>query len=330
MANIIGKLLAFWILIRAFKGSKGGSPSLARATSRRSAQQETSQSQATAGDTDSPIDLPPSDWKSVTKRTVKEIKDDRITLVAAGMAYYLFLAIFPAIIAAVGILGLLDIGQGVIEDARQSIAETIPGGAGQILTDAIGAADDASENASLIAAISGIAIALWSASSGMVALQSGLDVAYDIDRERKFVKARAVALLLIGATGLLGGVPSPIFTFGDTLFFTVLGWVLTVVAVMVLFSLYHYLGPNRESPQWQWLTPGGLAGAVLWIVASLAFFFYVDKLGSYGKTYGALAGVVVLILWLYLSSLAVLVGGELNAEVERQSTGSPTGKAAAR
>jgi membrane protein len=129
------------------------------------------------------------------------------------------------------------------------------------------------------------------------------------------------SLLLTGATGLLGGVPSPFFTFGDSLFFTILGWVLTAVAVGVLFSVYYYLGPNREKPTWQWVSVGGVVGAILWILASLGFFAYVEAYGesSYGRTYGSAAGVIVLILWLFLSSLAVLIGGELNAEVERQS-----------
>jgi membrane protein len=88
--------------------------------------------------------------------------------------------------------------------------------------------------------------------------------------------------------------------------------------VGVLFSLFYYLGPNRDSPTWRWVSAGGVIGAVLWIVASLLFGFYVANFNNYGKTYGPLAGVIVLILWLYLSSLAVLIGGELNAELERQ------------
>jgi membrane protein len=262
---------------------------------------------------DSPLDLESHDWKATLKRTLKEIKGDRVTLTAAGMAYYFFLAIFPALIAFVGILGLIDVNaDGLIE----SIRSALPGGAGTALTSAL--ERDQPETASLIAAITGVLAALFSASSGMVALQKGLDVAYDVEEDRKFVGARGVALLLLVATVVLGGVPSPIFTFGDSIGYTIVGWVLTVVSITVLFSIYYYFGPKRDQPAWRWISAGGVVGAALWIGGSLAFGFYVTNFNNYGKTYGPLAGVVVLILWLYLSSLAVLIGGELNAELERQ------------
>ncbi|HEX2236118.1 MAG TPA: YihY/virulence factor BrkB family protein, partial [Actinomycetota bacterium] len=267
---------------------------------------------------DSPLELEPRDWRSTLRRTGKEIKDDRVTLVAAGMAYYFFLAIFPALIAFVGVMGLIDAEPaGLI----QSIEATLPPATARVLTQPMEQADNAAETASLVAAISGIAVALWSASAGMVALQSGLNVAYEVPQDRKFVGKRAIALVLLVATGLLGGVPSPFFTFGEGMFFEVLGWVLTLAAIAVLFSLYYFLGPNRESPTWQWVSPGGVIGAILWVAASVLFFLYVQNFSSYGKTYGSYAGVVVLILWLYFSSLAVLVGGELNAELERQAEG---------
>ncbi|HEY7874359.1 MAG TPA: YihY/virulence factor BrkB family protein [Actinomycetota bacterium] len=262
---------------------------------------------------ESPLDLEPQDWKATLKRTLKEIKGDRVTLTAAGMAYYFFLAIFPALIAFVGILDLVDVDADAL---IESIRSALPGGAGTALTAAL--ENDQAETASLIAAVTGVLAALFSASSGMVALQKGLDVAYDIDEDRKFAGARGVALLLLLATVVLGGVPSPIFTFGESSVYTVLGWVLTVVAIVVLFSIYYYLSPKRDQPTWRWISVGGVVGAALWIVGSLAFGFYVTNFNNYGKTYGPLAGVVVLILWLYLSSLAVLIGGELNAELERQ------------
>jgi membrane protein len=264
---------------------------------------------------DSPLDLQASDWKATFKRTLKEIKKDRITLVAAGMAFYFFLAIFPALIAFIGILGLVEIDSSGVVDA---LRRNMPGGSGAVLVDAVRAADNASESASLVAALVGIATAVWSASSGMVALQAGLDVAYDIPEERKFIAKRGVALSLVIASGLLGAVPSPFFTFGDGLVFSVLGWVLTLVSVMLLFALYYYVGPNRSEKKWQWVSAGGIVGAVLWVLASLGFGYYAGNFGSYSKTYGPLAGVIILIFWLYLSSLSVLVGGELNAEFERQ------------
>ncbi|MFN2389255.1 MAG: YihY/virulence factor BrkB family protein [Actinomycetota bacterium] len=272
--------------------------------------------------TSSPLDLDPPDLKATLARTMREIKDDRIPLVAAGMAYYMFLAIFPAVIAFVGLLGLVDVTRGVVADLAASARATLPTGAGDIVADAIRAADDPSQRTAVVAALTGIAVALWSASSGMVALQAGLDVAYDIPEERRFLKKRAVALLLIVATGALGGVPSPFFTFGDTAIFTVIGWGLTFCALTVLFALFYHLGPNRTSPGWKWVSPGGVVGAILWALVSLGFGFYVERFSSYGETYGPFAGIIVLILWLYLSALAILIGGELNAELERRSRAS--------
>jgi membrane protein len=265
---------------------------------------------------DSPLDLEAGDWKATLKRTLKEIKNDRVTLISAGMAFYFFLAIFPALIAFIGLMGLLDIDTaGVIDSIRRNM----PGGSGAVLVDAVQNADNPSQAASLTAAIVGIATALWTASSGMAALQQGLDVAYDIDEDRKFVGKRAIGLVLLLATGLLGAVPSPFFTFGDGLVFSILGWVLTLVAIVTLFSIYYFIGPNRQERKWQWVTVGGVVGAALWVLASIGFGYYAGNFGSYGKTYGPLAGVIILIFWLYLSSLSVLVGGELNAELERQA-----------
>ena len=240
-------------------------------------------------------------------------------MIAAGMAYYWFLALFPAVVAGIGVLGLIDASRETISSLESSVRSTLPAGASDIIGDAINQAGKPNEQASLWAALIGIAVATWSASSGMVALQKGLNVAYDIPQERKFVKARAVAMVLIIATVLLGGVPSPIFTFGESTIYVVIGWVLTILAVMILFSLFYYLAPNRDSPRWTWVSTGGIVGSLLWIVLSVGFVIYVNEFGNYGKTYGTMAGVVVLILWLFLTSLTVLIGGELNAELERQA-----------
>jgi membrane protein len=265
---------------------------------------------------DTPLELRGSDWRQSARRSLKEIKEDRVTFAAAAMANYFFLAIFPALIALIGILGFAEVDAGGLV---ASLRSSLPGGAGQALTRAIASAENPSESASLAAAVGGIAVALWSASSGMAALQTGLNVAYDVKGDRKFLAKRAVAVVLLVATAVLGAVPSPFLTFGESAFFTVIGWILTVAAVMVLFSIFYYLGPNRESPTWQWVSVGAVVGALLWIGASLIFGLYVSNFNNYGKTYGPLAGVIVLILWLYLSSIAVLVGGELNAELERQA-----------
>lgn len=281
----------------------------------------------------SPLQLELPDWKATLRRTLQEFKQDRASMIAAGMAYYWFLAIFPALMAAVGIFGLVNAGPDAKSSLTKAVRSTLPGDAAEVLSGALDRAP--SGGASIVAVVVGLALALWSASAGMVAMQSGLNVAYDIPEDRPFVKKRTVALALIAVSAVLGGVATVLVVFGqplgDTirddvpfggafiLVWTVLRWALAIGAVIVLFASFYYLGPNRPHPRWTWLSPGGLVGVVVWLAASLGFSLYVSSFGSYAKTYGSLAGVVVLILWLYLSALAVVLGAELNAELERQS-----------
>lgn len=306
--NLISRLLAIFLVFKRMKAKRGLPPDPPPPD--RAAPVPPGESEAGP---DTPAELEPVDWKVTAKRTLKEVKDDRATLAAAGMAYYFFLAIFPALIAVIGIFDLVGTST---EGFVNTIRDTLPGGTGQVVVDAVQGRDP-SQGHSLTAAIVGVALALWSASSGFVALQSGLNVAYDIPEDRKFVGKRLVALALLLAVGVLGGVPTP-FVAGEGAL-KVVGWILTVPAVMVLFAFFYYLGPKRESPKWVWVTPGGVVGALLWLIVSGAFGFYVKEFATYGKTYGSLASVIVLIFWLYLSALTILVGGELNAEVERRA-----------
>jgi len=280
----------------------------------------------------SPLDLPATDWKASVKRAIKEFKEDRGTLTAAGMAFYWFLSIFPAMLAFVGILGVLNVTGNTIDDITGKITKVLPGGAGDLLTSAI---KDGSSKAGLVSALVGVAVALWSASSGAVGMQIGLDVAYDVKDDRKFVKKRLVAFELLAAVLIFGGLATALIVFGDPLgrtlrdnlpfgsafvvLWTITRWVLGLIAVVGLFASIYYLAPNRDTPRWVWVSPGGILAAAIWLVASLGFSFYVSSFGNYASTYGPLAGVAVLLLWLYLTALAVILGGELNAELERQS-----------
>ena len=267
---------------------------------------------------DSPLELDPKDWKASIKYMASSIQDDRITMAAAGMAYYFFLAVFPALIAAVGVVGLIEGSSIFIDSLRSSIERSMPGAAGQLLTQAIDNAQSGSKGASVVAAIVGVAIALWSATSGMVALQTGLDIAYNVPRERKLVKKRLFALMLVVATGILGALPAPLFAQKGWMW-SAAGWLVTLVSITTLFALFYYLGPNRDAPNWKWVSPGGILGTLMWMAASAGFTFYVANFGKYAETYGTFAGVVVLIFWLYLSALAILIGGELNAALEHRT-----------
>lgn len=284
---------------------------------------------------DSPLELTAPDWKQTLKRTAKEIKKDRVTLTAGGLGYYWFLALFPAIIALIGIVGIVGLPANTVQSLITGIETALPSGASDVISDAVRNASQGDSGAS-IAAIAGVAIALWSASAGMAALQTGLNIAYDVPQDRKFIAKRANAILLMVVAAVLGGIASALLVFGAPLgewvkdlvpiggsafvwTWTAVRWVLTVLVITLLFSALFFLGPKRDSPKWQWVTPGGIVATVIWLAASAGFSFYVARFGSYSETYGALAGIVVLILWLYLTALAVLIGGELNAELERQS-----------
>lgn len=287
------------------------------------------------GEQDSPLDLPPNDVKESLRRAAAEFKSDRGTLTAAGMAFYWFLSVFPAILAFVGVLGLVGARSGAADVISGGVRAALPGDAADVLVEAVQTAGSQPGGSAVVAVLVGLALALWSASAGMAAMQSGLNIAYDIDQDRTFVKKRLVALLLLLATGVLGGLATALVVFGQPIgeairdnlplggafvpVWTVARWVMAIGALALLFATFFYLAPNRDAPRWVWVSPGGLVATAIWLAASLAFSFYVSSFGSYAETYGSLTGVVVLLLWLYLSALAVVAGGELNAELERQA-----------
>lgn len=286
-----------------------------------------------SGPPTSPTELGPPGLKVSLQRAVKEFKVDRGSLISAGMAFYWFLAVFPAIIAAVGVLGLTNVGPETIDSINKAIGTTVHGQAAKTLQDIVN--NTKGGDGSLLATIFGLVLAIWGASAGMVALQRGLDVAYDVEEERKLVSARVRALLLILLTIALGGVATGLIIFGApigygieghlpfgsgafNILWTVARWVLGLAALSALFAGYYSLGPNRETPRWTWVSPGGIVATVVWLVASLVFSIYVGSVGDLATKYGPLSGVVALLLWLYLSALAVILGAELNAELERQ------------
>jgi membrane protein len=265
-------------------------------------------------------------WKDVLIGVRGKITCHNLSMIAAGVAFYAFLAIFPGIAAFVSIYGLI-VDRGTLQEHMRTIQVVLPPDAARLVTDEMQRI--ASQPHTLgWASIIGIILALWSASTGMKALFQALNVAYEQEERRGFIRLNAAALLMtLGAVvfvllclGLIVGVPALLATVPFGSFFAAsleyMRWpVLAFAGMITLAALYRY-GPSREKRQWKWLTWGAAAATVLWLAGSALFSFYVTNFAGYNKTYGSLGVVVALMMWLLLSVWSVLIGAEINAEME--------------
>jgi membrane protein len=283
---------------------------------------------------DHPFQIPKAGWKDICKRTWREVKDDRVTLIGAAVAFYAMLAVFPAIIAMVSLYGLFA-DPADLERHLSAVSTTLPASARDILFgqlhDVVSGSDDAL-SAGVVLSILGV---LWSASAGVRAVIEALNIAYDEREARGFVKLRLVSLaftlgavlLVVLAVGALGVVPAVLHVGDATLgerVLQVLRWpVLFVVVAFALAVLYRY-GPSREKPKWRWVSPGSLLATALWLLASAGFSWYASSFGKFNETYGALGGVIVLLTWFYLTAISIILGAEMDAEVERQTARDTT------
>jgi membrane protein len=280
-----------------------------------------------------PQQIPPRGWLAIAKRTAKEVKADQVPLLAAGVAFYALLALFPAIIAGVSIYGLVADPQ-TVRDQIANLTKLLSPETADLVGQQLLQVTSGAGGALGVATVVGILTALWSASSGMKALVTGVNLAYDEGEGRKFVKLRGLALLLtLGAMVLVGVALATIVGYppiADTLP-TALRWLVAIVRFVILGGLlvvglavlYRY-APDRDQPRWSWVSWGSGIAALLWVLATIGFAVYANFFGNYNKTYGALAGVIILMFWLYLSALVVLVGAELNTEMELQTAKDTT------
>ncbi|MEV4242651.1 YihY/virulence factor BrkB family protein [Streptosporangium canum] len=279
----------------------------------------------------SPAELPKRSWWGVLKRTVKEFQEDNLTDWAAALTYYAVLSIFPALLAVISVLGLF--GQSATQSLVDNLGALAPGPARQTI-DTVLQALQSSQRAAGIAAIMGIAVALWSASSYVGAFMRAANVMYEMPEGRPVWKtlplrlgitAVLVILMAIGSvavvfTGGLAEQAGKVLGIGETglAIWGVAKWPILVIIVALVLALLYWAAPNVQHPGFRWITPGSMIAVVLWIAASAAFGFYVANFGSYSKTYAALAGVIVFLIWLWITNIAVLLGVEFDAELARE------------
>jgi membrane protein len=287
---------------------------------------------------DKPTDIPKPGWVEIAKRTWKEVGKDNVGIVAAGVAFYFFLALVPLLGAGVLTYGLFASPETVARQA-QSLTSFLPGEAAKLIGDQLMNVVETSGGKKGFGLLLAILVAFWGARNAASAIITALNIAYEEEEKRGFVKTTLLALAMtLGAVVMAGVVGAAIGLLtaierllpnagpvGHFLTSALTYAMLGAIAAAAAATLYRY-GPSREKAKWTWLTPGSIFFAVVWLALTLAFGFYVRNFGSYGATYGALSSVVVLLTWLYLSSYVLIFGAELNSEIEHQTAKDTTAK----
>jgi membrane protein len=278
---------------------------------------------------DAPTEIPPRGWRDVAARTSKEFTRDKVPMMSAAVAFHSLLALVPALVAMVSIYGLVadpdDVDRQVddwLGSAPTEVRELVASQLASITEDAGSAVG--------VGVVLGLLVALWSASSGMAHLVEAVNVAYDEEETRSWIARRLLAVALtLGATlfvvvsvGLIAVLPALLDDAGlgsaGRLAAGALRWVGLLVGMMVALTVVYRYAPDRDNPRWRWVTPGAVVATAVWLVASAAFSIYTANFASYNETYGSLGAVVVVMLWLFLTALSVILGAEINAELERQ------------
>lgn len=282
-----------------------------------------------------PQDIPAAGWKDSTKRVISEISDKNLLLVSGGIAYSILLALFPALAALVSFYGLVANPSQITQQVT-SLSGMLPHEVQQIVTGQLHSITASSSGSLGVAAIVGLLLALWSARGGMSGLISGINIAYEEKETRSFLRFNLIAIALtifaiVGgliAIALVAVLPAavrdvPVGHFLQWLIL-LLEWPLLVALFLIGLAVLYRFASARDEPQWRWVTPGAIAATALWIAGSILFGVYSNKFSSYNKTYGSLAGAVVLMTWLYLSAFSILLGAAINAQLEQQTAKDTT------
>jgi membrane protein len=288
---------------------------------------------------ESPAHVPRQGWKDILWRTYREIQNDRLLAVAAGVVFYALLALFPAITAGVSIYALFA-DASTITGHIAELSALLPGGAIDIVSEQIRRIVERGSSELTFGFVVGLGIAFWSANAGMKAIFDALNVIYDEEEKRGFIKLNLISMLFtLSAIALVLAVFASVTVVpfalkyvglesGTRLIISYGRWLgMFVVTVLALSVLYRY-GPSRATARWQWISAGSVFAAAMWMITSIAFSWYVANFGTYNATYGSLGAVIGLMMWMWLSIIVVLVGAELNSEIEHQTardstTGAP-------
>jgi membrane protein len=280
---------------------------------------------------DSPTQIPAQGWKDVLWRVYGRFGHDRVLAIAAGVTFYALLAIFPAIAALVSLYGLFA-DPGTVQSHLNTLGSFLPGGALDIVGEQVKRIASKPGGTLGFGFVIGLGTALWSANAGMKAVFDALNIVYQEDEKRGFIKLNLVSLtftlsaiafilLAMGGVVVLPIVLKWLPIGGPVVEWTlsILRWPILLAGVMAGLAAVYRWGPSRDDAQWKWITPGSIFAAVIWVGGSMLFSWYVSKFGSYNETYGSLGAAIGFMTWIWLSTIIVLLGAEINAETEHQT-----------
>jgi membrane protein len=280
----------------------------------------------------SPAEIPAPGWWAVLKRTYGESTRDNVSIIAAGVAFYAFLAFVPLLGSLVLIYGMVAEPSSVVQH-MQAMTAMMPADAAKIIGEQLMTVTTTAGTKKGLGLLVALLLSIYGAMRGATSIVTALNVVYNVPEDRGFVKTTLISVALtVGAVfalllAILGvsllGYVEHLLPFSSPVVHNVLKiafWIVAAAAISLLIALIYRYAPNRAAAKWQWISPGSIVATLLWVIATIGFGFYVANFGSYNATYGSLGAVVVFLTWLYLTAYILLMGGELNSELEKQTT----------